>query len=148
VLRLYQILFSKHSSGADKVGIASAFICSIHCMLVPLFIMVRGWYGKGTLHGNGHFLHAQGADFWVPSWWESVDYLFLIISFFAVYHAANHAFSKYIKLSLWFFWFCLANAIFFESILHWISYIASAGLIITHLVNLRQQHVIAVSKQV
>jgi hypothetical protein len=73
----------------------------------------------------------------LPHWWEMLDYIFLIVGFVAVYHAANHSAKKNIKWFLWFFWICLAIAVVFEQKLHWMAYIASAGLIITHFFNIK-----------
>jgi len=72
----------------------------------------------------------------IPAWWGKLDYIFLVVSFLAVYHSAGHTRYKEIKLSLWIFWSVLAIAIIFETTIHWAAYIASAGLIVTHFVNI------------
>jgi hypothetical protein len=41
---------------------------------------------------------------------------------------------------MWLFWLCLAIAIIFEHRLHWMAYIASTGLIATHVANIRKHH--------
>lgn len=74
----------------------------------------------------------------LPGWWAALDYLFLVVSFIAVYHAATHAAAKGVKRFLWLFWACLAVAIFFEKDLHWMAYVASVGLVSTHITNIRQ----------
>jgi len=83
----------------------------------------------------------MGKTFWgngLPYWWESIDYLFLVVGFIAVYHASAHAAGKSIKVSLWLFWLCLCVAVVFEHKLHWMAYVASGGLITTHFVNIRR----------
>lgn len=121
---------TRYTSGADRLGIMSAVICTVHCLVVPLLFLLKYWWtnamGK-TLWGGG-----------LPSWWESFDYLFLVVGFIAVYHASSHAAGKGIRLSLWFFWACLAVAVIFEDTLHWMAYIASAGLIVTHFINIKR----------
>ena len=67
-----------------------------------------------------------------------MDYIFLVVSFLAVFHSAKHTNTKEIKASLWIFWAMLAIAIIFQSAIHWIAYIASAGLIATHYLNIRR----------
>ena len=121
---------SGYTAGADKLGITSAVICTIHCLIVPMIFLLKYWWTNNM--GNAFF----GGG--LPVWWEKVDYVFLIVGFIAVYHASRHAPAKGVKVSLWFFWLCLAIAIFFESTLHWLAYIASAGLVATHFVNIRQ----------
>ena len=116
------------SAKSDKAGIASAVLCTIHCLVVPvLFLLKMSW--------------TQHTAIDLPSWWEKIDYLFLLISFFAVYHSASHTKTIEIKYSLWLFWSILVLAIVFQSKLHWLAYIASAGLVITHLINIRRMKV-------
>jgi drug/metabolite transporter (DMT)-like permease len=74
----------------------------------------------------------------LPYWWHALDYVFLIIGFVAVFHASAHAPAKVVKLSLWLFLACLAVAVIFEEQLHWMAYVASAGLVATHFINIRQ----------
>jgi hypothetical protein len=118
---------TSYSTGADKLGIASAVACTIHCLLIPALFVVKYSF---TANINTHF--AEG----LPSWWPALDYLFLVVSFVAVYHAATHAAERGIKRFLWLFWICLAIAIVFEQQLHWLAYIASAGLVTTHVRNI------------
>ena len=114
------------SATSDKAGITSALLCTVHCLVVPVFFLAKFWWtdGNTTIH--------------LPSWWEKLDFIFLLVSFIAVYHSAAHTPSKEIKISLWTFWTILATAIVFATTLHWLAYIASAGLITTHLMNIRR----------
>ena len=110
----------KNTIRADRAGITSAILCSVHCLIVPVLFLLKYSLGKKISIG-------------LPVWWGYFDYLFLVISFIAVYHSA-----KRVKLALWFFWCVLVVAILFESVLHWMAYIASAGLIASHFWNIRQ----------
>jgi len=115
-----------YSLNADKTGIASALLCTVHCMVIPALFLVKYW---GV---DNNFIN-------LPSWWDRLDYVFLLLSFWAVYHSASHTKAKSIKRSLWLFWGILALAIIFETKLHSLAYIASAGLVITHFVNIKQK---------
>ena len=119
----------KYTPGADKVGIASAIVCAVHCMVVPLLFLFTYSLRQADVHHSHHTL--------LPGWWESLDYVFLAIGFYAVYHASRHAASRGVKRALWLFWLCLATSVIFQEQLHWLSYIASIGLIVTHFVNIR-----------
>ena len=121
---------NKYTAGADKLGIASAIICTVHCLVVPVLFLFKYWWTNNT----GRLLFSGG----LPAWWELFDYLFLIVGFAAVYHASAHAAGKNIKIALWLFWLCLGVAVVFEDKLHWMAYIASAGLISTHFINIRR----------
>jgi len=115
----------EHSTGSDVLGITSAILCTIHCLLIPALFLLKFWWTDHTAYT-------------LPTWWESLDYFFLVLSFVAVYHSASHASTRAIKISFWSFWTCLAIAIVFEQVLHWMAYIASAGLIATHFVNIKR----------
>ena len=111
---------------SDKIGIASAVLCSIHCLIVPVLYLVKVSWAE------------QHRSFTLPGWWELMDYVFMIISFTAVFHSAGHTPFKSIKFFLWTFWLVLMVSILFSNLLHWMAYIASAGLIITHFMNIRK----------
>jgi len=121
----------RYSPGADKIGITSAVICAVHCLVIPaIFLLKYSWEDTTAVAGAG-----WGSG--LPHWWETLDYIFLAVGFYAVFHATTHTPSRWVKISLWLFWLCLAIAVVFESKLHWMAYIASAGLVATHFVNIR-----------
>jgi hypothetical protein len=125
-LHLQDFMKHKHNrTGADVLGITSAILCTIHCLVIPALFLLKFWWTDNAVHTP-------------PTWWGMIDYFFLVLSFVAVYHAASHAGSKMIKRSFWAFWLCLTIAIIFEQTLHWMAYIASAGLIATHFINIKQ----------
>lgn len=118
-----------YTTGADRLGIASAIACTIHCLVIPALFIIRYSFAATI---NGHL----PAGF--PAWWPLLDYLFLAISFYAVYHASTHAADKGVKWLLWSFWLCLALAVFFEEHVRWLAYVASAGLVGTHITNIKK----------
>lgn len=97
-------------------------------MIVPLLFL----FTYSIRHAHSHNAHSL-----LPNWWESLDYLFLAIGFYAVYHASQHAASRSVKIALWIFWLFLASSVIFQEKLHWLSYVASLGLIATHFLNIR-----------
>ena len=113
-----------HTVNSDKTGITSALLCTVHCMVIPALFLVKYW-------------QADNNAFTLPNWWEKLDYVFLAISLWAVYHSAAHARFVQVKISLWFFWCLFALAVVFDKTLHMLAYVASAGLIVTHLINLK-----------
>jgi MerC mercury resistance protein len=113
------------SSVSDKAGITSAILCTVHCLIVPALFLAKFWL-------------SDNAVIQLPAWWELLDFLFLAVSFFAVYHSASHTPVHNIKISLWVFWAILALSILFATRLHWLAYLASAGLIVTHFLNIRR----------
>ena len=120
----------KYTSGADRVGIISAIICGVHCLVIPAVFLLKYSVTDGV--------EAAGWGVGLPHWWEWLDYIFLAVGFYAVFHSARHASSKLISVALWIFWLFLAIAVLFEDTLHWMAYFASAGLVITHFLNIRK----------
>jgi hypothetical protein len=116
----------KTASISDKAGIGSALLCTVHCLVIPVFFLIKFTWLQGNPAIN------------LPAWWEKLDYFFLLISFLAVYHSAGHTRVREIKISLWIFWGILAIAIIFEATLHNMAYLASAGLVATHFINIRR----------
>jgi hypothetical protein len=112
------------STQSDTAGIASALLCMIHCLVVPVFFLLKFWLSENVISQ-------------LPPWWEKIDYFFLLISFLAVYHSTSHTRFIEIRIALWIFWITLAIAILFAHSMHWMAYIASAGLIVTHYLNIR-----------
>ena len=111
------------SNKADIIGISSAVLCLIHCLLTPFLVLFFHEYQ----HTHAH--------------WLRLDYLFLLVGLFAVYHAVKHGVSPKIKAALWSSLGVLSVAIVLHEHIHWMTYVAytaSFALISTHLVNLFQ----------
>ena len=123
-IQLHLRMNEKVSTASDRAGITSAVLCTIHCLVIPVLFLLK-------------FSFTDSSPLNLPSWWEQLDYVFLLVSFLAVYHSANHTPTRQIKISLWVFWAILAISIIFQAHLHWMAYIASAGLVITHFINIR-----------
>lgn len=86
----------------DYFGALAGFICLIHCLATP-FIFVA----KACTHTC-----CQEA----PLWWKIIDYVFLLISFIAIYYATKNSTKKMVKNALWLFWGVLFFIILNESI--------------------------------
>ncbi|MFK7906176.1 MAG: MerC domain-containing protein [Chitinophagales bacterium] len=110
------------SNKADLIGIASAVLCLIHCLVPPIIFL---FFGHLIEHSHDHFFR-----------W---DYFFLAFSCYAVYHATQHAVNNFIKGLLWLSFGVLTIAILLHHIpnMEYIAYLASLGLIGGHLINLK-----------
>ena len=105
----------------DMMGIASSFLCMVHCTIIPLFF---------TIHPIFHRLSENEAY---------LNYGFLALSFIAVFHTAKQTASWPIKLSFYLFFILFSSSIVLsdqEEWLEYVSYFASAGLTLTHIVKL------------
>lgn len=107
---------------SDKIGALSSTFCLIHCIATPFLI--------------GSILYS---DLQVKTY-LLLDYLFLVINFGAVWFSTRKHSNQYIKLALWSFFAIFSITLLTESLFsyaHYILYVASFGLIVTHIYNWR-----------
>ena len=71
----------------DKIGIISSSLCMIHCMGTPFIFIAKAC--TTTCCSNA------------PTWWLMIDYLFLIISFVAIYFTTTKELKSWINISFW-----------------------------------------------
>lgn len=106
----------------DIIGIVSSGLCLVHCLITPLLLTTQSLLLKFSEN------------------WEYLDYVFVIMSFVAVYFAANHTHSKSIAILLWIFFTLFLFSMIFQHDFDWLIYIAygsSMALAITHIINIR-----------
>jgi len=121
VLLMKPDLFSRK---ADYIGITGSVLCLIHCMVTPVLMMTTALLRNEQLRIG--FL--------------SLDYAFIGINIVAVYFATKANGSSVIKKALWGFLVLFAVGILLEDVSEsflLIGYVASAGLVMTHLLNIR-----------
>lgn len=110
----------------DSIGAISSSLCLIHCLATPLIFITQ----------TCNLTCCYNA----PAWWQWIDYLFLIISFFAVYKSTQNSSKKWMKLALWVSCFLLCitiindklNFIILDS---YLNYLPALCLIVLHLYN-------------
>ncbi|WP_147679188.1 MerC domain-containing protein [Algibacter pacificus] len=111
---------------SDSIGALASTLCLIHCVATP-FIFIAQSCSIADCNN-------------VPSWWGGIDYVFLIISFFAVYRSAQTTSKNWIKYSLWVSYLVLFTVIINEKsawfhINENVIYIPAIALITLHLYN-------------
>ena len=111
---------------SDSLGVFAGALCMLHCLATPfLFIAVAG----SSTHGVD-----------APTWWLTINYLFLIISFIAVYRSVQTTSNRIMKPLFWLSWIVLAVVIVNEQV-HFIhlaevySYLAASFLVGLHFYN-------------
>ena len=83
---------------SDILGAIASSLCLIHCLATPfIFIAQAGAVGHHHHHGEA-----------APLWWHSVDFIFLVISFLAVYYSALNTRLKWMPIALYVSWGLLA----------------------------------------
>ncbi len=74
----------------DNIGATFSTLCVIHCFATPFLFITQSYMLV------------------VPGWWQSLNYIFLALSFFAVYKTSQNSSNQIVKTLLLVFWGILA----------------------------------------
>ena len=112
----------------DSIGIIASSLCMIHCIGTPFLFIAKACST------------ACCAD--TPLWWQAIDYVFLFISFIAIYYTTKNTSNKWIAPSLWLSWFILSLTILNHSfqlinLPNNFIYFPAALIIVLHFYNLK-----------
>ncbi len=79
---------------ADNIGMASSTLCLIHCLMTPFIFVAQACCTLNCCAAS-------------PMWWRSIDFIFLIISFIAVYFAGKNSSKVWVKGAFYTLFFLL-----------------------------------------
>lgn len=124
---------SIRSLNSDFIGVFASTLCAVHCMATPLLFVVQSCTSTCCAHESS------------PLWWSIIDYVFIVITLFAVYFSSKSAEQSWIKWALYSSWAILTFLIVNEKvdgfeISHSWKYVAAGVLISIHLYNRRRTH--------
>jgi len=111
----------------DLIGASASLLCLIHCLATPFVFLVKS--------------SAAVCCSETPTWWQAMDYIFLVVAFFAVVHVTNNQRSKeWMKFSLVVSWLglllvTLNSTYFLFHITIELAYIPAISLVCLHLYN-------------
>ena len=110
----------------DLLGTFASSLCLVHCLATP-FVFIAQTCTASCCSG-------------APTWWSFIDYLFLVVSFFAIYFSTKATTLEWIKPMLWLSWSALLFIIINEKIEllplpKTLIYIPSISLMMLHLYN-------------
>ncbi len=91
---------------SDRLGILASCLCLIHCLVTPFLFLAHT--GLIVSKGTHHF------------WWKSLDLIFLVLSFIAVYRTTQTTSNKKLAFAFWLCWSLLFVIVLNEK-LHLIS---------------------------
>ena len=77
----------KNNFSADNIGMASTSLCLVHCMITPFIFIAQACTASCCADS--------------PVWWRTIDFVFLIISFAAVYFAAKNSSKAWVKVTFY-----------------------------------------------
>ena len=122
------MILNRISLPSDCIGIIASTLCAIHCIATPFLFIAKACSTTCCAEA--------------PLWWVMIDYVFLIISFTAIYYTNKNSSVRWLKYFLWISWFLLLITILNHSIgfiyLHEkFIYIPAFSIILLHLYNLK-----------
>lgn len=111
---------------SDILGVFSSSLCLTHCILTPFLFVLQS--------------HSACCEATAPLWWKSIDYIFLVISFLAIYKSANQTSRKWMKYAFYGGWILLSLIILNEKVAlvaipEESIYLASLSLVGLHIYN-------------
>ncbi len=110
---------------ADWLGILSASLCIIHCLILPL-VLVAGIVNKSSY----------------PEW-EWLDFLFILLAWIGVYGASRHHRASSINRALWANVLVFSFSILLHDYFSWALYVSLASslfMIVLHALRFRKFH--------
>lgn len=127
-MMLNSINISIKNIKVDSLGALVSGLCMLHCLATPIFFIASA-------------CSAACCNF-APTWWQSLDYIFLVISLFALIQASRNSNSLLVPWGLLASWlglcFFILNAKFgWISVHQNIKFIPAFLLIGFHLYNMK-----------
>ena len=112
----------------DIFGAVASTLCVVHCILTPFLFLSNG--AIYTKLNKTTFL------------WSNMDFIFILISFLAIYRSSQTTSKAFMKYALWISWTCLFSLIlnekiFLFSIPGYLTYIFALSLASFHIYNLK-----------
>ncbi|PKA98018.1 MerC mercury resistance protein [Flavobacteriaceae bacterium MAR_2009_75] len=107
-------------------GAFASGLCLVHCIATPFLFAMSTCIGE--------------CESMAPSWWKQLDFIFLVVSFWAVYRSTKASASSFIKPAMWLTWFILCALLINEKyegphLPESLVFMASISLITLHLYN-------------
>ena len=111
---------------ADIIGASAGLLCLIHCLATPFVFFIKT---------SSSLCCSE-----TPTWWQSIDYIFLTVAFFAVIHILNNKTKKWVKSLLVISWIglllvTLNTTFFIFHIPNLLTYAPAVLLVALHLYN-------------
>ncbi|NET31736.1 MAG: MerC domain-containing protein [Cyanothece sp. SIO1E1] len=112
----------------DSLGAIASTLCMLHCFATPFLIIALA--GSASITAEA------------PIWWTSINYIFLVIAFFAVLSSTQTTSRSFMKPLFWTNWIVLSFVIVNEQI-GWlalpelVTYAAATLLVLLHLYHRR-----------
>ncbi len=114
-----------NTENSDIFGALASGLCLLHCMATPFIFIAQT---EVSHHHNA------------PIWWQSIDLIFIGISFLAVLWSSKNTSKTWVKYSFWVSWILLSIIILNEKLAIFyipgaLIYIPALALVALHIYN-------------
>jgi hypothetical protein len=114
---------------SDVLGSAASALCVIHCVATPFLFVAQSCSASATACCSSG-----------PMWWSAIDYVFIAVTFLAVYFSARNTSKDWMKYALYAIWVILTLLIVNEKaslvpLPEILKYISAFSLVGLHLYN-------------
>ncbi len=111
---------------SDALGAFFSTLCIVHCTVTPFIFVAQTCTASCCEHA--------------PGWWQTLDYAFVVISFFAVLTSVKNDTKSWLRKAFWGSWFVFVlilinNNVNIITIPTVVKHIPSGLLIVLHLYN-------------
>lgn|GEM_PF-299236 len=77
----------------DLFGALASSLCLVHCAITPFLFIATACSSNSCTDS--------------PIWWQAIDYIFIIISFGAIYFATKKSTKTWVQTAMWSSWLLL-----------------------------------------
>ena len=114
---------------SDWVGSTATALCAVHCLATPFIFVAQSCSASKCCESS-------------PFWWSAIDYIFIAITFLAVYQSSKNTSKSWMKYGLYASWIILTALVLNEktgllNLSAWWKYISAAVMIFLHMYNLK-----------
>ncbi len=124
----YAVIMDIITLKIDKVGIVASLLCMVHCIATPFLFLAKACTTSCCSAS--------------PNWWASLDFVFLLVSFCAIYQSSKNASKAWLKIAMWASWGGLTTLLLNEtfnviSVFEYAIYFPAIMLVLLHIYNLK-----------
>ncbi len=77
----------------DYIGAVASALCLLHCIATPFLFVAKACSAACCIDS--------------PLWWQIIDYVFIIISFQAIYTVTKSSTNRIVNIAFWMSWILL-----------------------------------------
>lgn len=86
---------------SDMIGASASALCAVHCIATPFLFVAQSCHVETCCNAG-------------PGWWSAIDYIFVGITFAAVFFSAQNSAKMWMKYALYASWVLLTALVINE----------------------------------